>query len=40
MNIAIEAAERGWLPDSVVRAGIRSLLRNRLNGQQQQPGAF
>ncbi len=39
MNIAIEAAERGWLPDSVVRAGIRSLLRNRLNGQQQQPGS-
>ncbi len=31
MNIAVELAERGWLPDRVVRAGIRSLLRNRRN---------
>ena len=38
MNIVLEAVERGWLPDSVVRAGIRSLLRNRLNAQQKQPG--
>ena len=34
MNIAVELAERGWLPDRMVRAGIRSLLRNRRNAQQ------
>ena len=38
MNIAIELAERGWLPDRVVRAGIRSLLRNRRNAQQNRLG--
>ena len=38
MNIVLEAVERGWLPDSVVRAGIRSLLRDRRNAQQKQAG--
>ncbi len=30
MNLGIELAERGLLPEPVVRAGIRSLLRRRL----------
>jgi len=30
MNLGIAAAERGWLPDRVVRAGIRRLLGERL----------
>lgn len=29
-DLAIRAAERGWIPDSVLRAGIRRLLRERL----------
>jgi len=29
MNVGIELAERGWVPDQLVRAGIRSLLRRR-----------
>ena len=33
MNIAVELAERGWLPDRVVCAGIRALLRSRRNAQ-------
>ena len=36
MNIAVELAERGWLPDRVVRAGIRALLRSRRNAQQKE----
>ena len=32
MSIGTLAAERGWLPDWLVRAGIRSLLRERLRG--------
>ena len=30
MSMSIAAAERGWLPDWIVRAGIRSLVRERL----------
>jgi cyclopropane-fatty-acyl-phospholipid synthase len=30
MSLGIRIAERGWLPDSVVRAGIRRLLRGRI----------
>ena len=30
MSLALKAAEAGWLPDWVVRSGIRSLLRQRL----------
>ena len=29
-TLAIELAERGWLPDRVLRAGIRRLVRARL----------
>lgn len=29
MNVGIELAERGWVPDGLVRAGIRNLLRRR-----------
>ena len=36
MNIAVELAERGWLPDRVVRAGIRALLRSRRIAQQKR----
>ena len=38
MNV-IDAAERGWLPDALVRVGIRRLLRQRLNREaQHDPG--
>ena len=30
MSVAITTAERGWIPDFLVRVGIRALLRNRL----------
>ena len=30
MDLGIELAERGWLPDAVIRAGIRAQLRDRL----------
>jgi len=38
VNIAIEWAERGWIPDSVIRLGIRRLLRLRLRQQRQAEG--
>lgn len=31
MNIAMTMAEHRWLPDSIVRYGIRQLLRRRLD---------
>ncbi len=39
MNWAIEAAERGWIPDPVIRHGIRRLLRERLHEIQSAPDA-
>ncbi len=36
MNWAIELAERGWLPDPMVRAGIRRLLAERLREVDQR----
>jgi cyclopropane-fatty-acyl-phospholipid synthase len=33
MSLAIELAERGWLPDFVLRAGIRRLVRGRLDDE-------
>ena len=39
MSIAIEFMERGWLPDWVIRAGIRRLLKQRLRDQQAQQGS-
>ena len=38
MSVSIAAAERGWLPDWVVRAGVRSLLRGRLRRLQSAVG--
>ncbi len=38
MSLAIEAAERGWLPDWAVRRGIRRLLRRRLEVEHRQAG--
>ncbi len=38
MNIAIDWAERGWLPDGLIRLGIRRLLRMRLRQQHQAEG--
>jgi len=35
MNPIIAAAERGWVPDRLIRGGIRSLLRRRLRDQQE-----
>jgi hypothetical protein len=32
---AVELAERGWLPDPLVRVGIRRLVRERLDEQRQ-----
>ena len=32
----IDAAERGWLPDPVIRKGIQWLLRSRLAGEQRR----
>lgn len=37
MSIGIELAERGLLPDGITRAGIRSLLRQRLDERRRQP---
>jgi cyclopropane-fatty-acyl-phospholipid synthase len=40
---AIDCAERGWLPDAVVRAGIRRFVRERLAGERRSgtpPAAF
>ncbi len=34
MTLGMAAAERGWLPDWAVRAGIRQLLQQRLREQQ------
>jgi cyclopropane-fatty-acyl-phospholipid synthase len=36
----IDAAERGWLPDPVVRAGIQLLLRTRLTDERRPPDAL
>ena len=33
----IDAAERGWLPDPVIRTGIHWLLRTRLAGERRRP---
>lgn len=38
MNIAIEWAERGWIPDGMIRLGIRRLLRQRLRQQRLAEG--
>lgn len=38
MNTAIEWAERGWIPDGVIRLGIRRLLRARLREQRLGEG--
>jgi len=37
MSLGIELAERGLLPDGLTRAGIRSLLRERLAERQREP---
>lgn len=42
MNLAVELAERSWVPDRLIRAKIRSLLRERLAEQAERletPGA-
>ncbi len=38
MKIAIEWAECGWIPDALIRAGIRRLLRARLREQRRSDG--
>jgi len=39
MSVGIELAERGWVPDRLVRHGIRALLRQRLDELNDGPGA-
>ena len=39
MSMGIKFAERGWLPDSVVRLGIRRLLRGRLRSIERETEA-
>jgi cyclopropane-fatty-acyl-phospholipid synthase len=36
VSLSLDFAERGWLPDSLVRAGIRKLLRDRLRQEHSQ----
>jgi hypothetical protein len=38
MTLALAAAERGWLPDGLIRLGIRSLLRGRLELERRRTG--
>ena len=38
MKAGIDAAERGWLPDRIVRRGIRRLLRRRLREERRRVG--
>jgi len=40
MSLAIEIAERGWVPDYVLQLGIRRLLKQRLNSRDEAPPAF
>ncbi len=37
MSLAIDLAERGWLPDGVISMGIRRLLRQRLASERAHP---
>lgn len=38
MSGAIELVERGWVPDALVRAGIRQLVRGRIADERARPG--
>lgn len=38
MNFAINAMEKGWLPDFLIRQGIRRLLRDRVRGYESNGG--